>query len=39
MALSLAAMVASGESTLDDDECVAVSFPNFFATLAGLVSR
>lgn len=38
MALALAALVADGETALDDGECVAVSFPDFFATLAGLAN-
>jgi 3-phosphoshikimate 1-carboxyvinyltransferase len=33
MALSVAALGAEGDSTLLDSECVAVSFPEFFATL------
>jgi len=36
MALSIAALVTDGESTLDDFTCVAVSFPQFFATLAAI---
>jgi 3-phosphoshikimate 1-carboxyvinyltransferase len=39
MALATASLVADGESALDDRDCVAVSFPSFFATLAGLASR
>jgi 3-phosphoshikimate 1-carboxyvinyltransferase len=34
MALAVAAIVAEGDSVLDDDSCVAVSFPDFFPTLA-----
>jgi 3-phosphoshikimate 1-carboxyvinyltransferase len=33
MALSVAALGAEGDSTILDSECVAVSFPEFFATL------
>lgn len=39
MALALAALVAEGHSMLDDRDCVAVSFPDFFATIAELASR
>lgn len=37
MAFSVAALIASGESEIVDSECVSVSFPDFFATLASLV--
>jgi 3-phosphoshikimate 1-carboxyvinyltransferase len=37
MALAVAALVSDGDSTLDDFDCVAVSFPQFFAVLAALV--
>jgi 5-enolpyruvylshikimate-3-phosphate synthase len=33
----VAALVSDGDSTLDDFDCVAVSFPQFFAVLAALV--
>jgi len=36
MALSVAALGAEGETTVRDAECVAVSFPEFFATLERL---
>jgi 3-phosphoshikimate 1-carboxyvinyltransferase len=36
MSLAVAALVAEGDSALDDDACVAVSFPGFFAALDGL---
>ena len=39
MALAVAALTSSGHSTLDDGDCVAVSFPDFFATIADLASR
>ena len=39
MALALASLIADGETALDDNECVAVSFPHFFATLDGLAVR
>jgi 3-phosphoshikimate 1-carboxyvinyltransferase len=39
MAFSIAALVAEGESEIIDSECVAVSFPDFFARLASLVER
>ncbi|MFO7610287.1 MAG: 3-phosphoshikimate 1-carboxyvinyltransferase [Candidatus Krumholzibacteriia bacterium] len=38
MALAVAALVAAGESALDDPGCVAVSFPEFFPTLAALLA-
>lgn len=38
MALAVAALVAAGDSALDDPDCVAVSFPEFFPTLAGLLA-
>jgi len=37
MAMAVAALVSEGESTLDDFDCVAVSFPQFFATLATIL--
>jgi 3-phosphoshikimate 1-carboxyvinyltransferase len=39
MAFSIAALAAEGESEIIDSECVAVSFPDFFARLASLVER
>jgi 3-phosphoshikimate 1-carboxyvinyltransferase len=36
MSLAVAALVADGPVTLDDDGCVGISFPDFFATLARL---
>jgi len=39
MAMAIAALVAERDSTLDDDDCVAVSFPQFFPTLDGLLER
>jgi len=36
MAFSIAALVASGETTILDAECVAVSYPNFYETLTEL---
>ena len=39
MALSVAALVASGTTVLDDDTCVGVSYPNFFKTLDKLLNR
>lgn len=39
MAMAVAALVVAGESTLDDDECVAVSYPDFFADLARVVGE
>lgn len=39
MALAVAALVAAGDSALDDPDCVAVSFPGFFPTLADLLAE
>ena len=39
LAFSVAALVAEGESEIIDSECVAVSFPDFFARLESLVER
>ena len=36
MALSVAALGAEGDTVIGDADCVAVSFPEFFATLARL---
>jgi len=36
MALAVAALVASGPTTIEDADCVAVSYPNFFAQLQDL---
>ncbi len=36
MSLAVAALVADGPVTLDDDACVGISFPDFFAALARL---
>ena len=33
MALSIAALVANGETRIDNYECVSISYPNFFNTL------
>jgi 3-phosphoshikimate 1-carboxyvinyltransferase len=33
MSLSVAALVAAGEITINDVDCVATSFPNFFQLL------
>jgi len=37
MSLAVAALVAEAPVRLDDDACVAISFPDFFAALAGLM--
>ncbi len=39
MALAVAALIAAGDSALDDADCVAVSFPEFFPTLDDLLAR
>ncbi len=36
MAFSVAALVSSGETTIDHPECVAISYPNFYETLEEL---
>ena len=36
MALAVAALIADGQSQLDDDGCVAISFPDFFDRLGEL---
>ncbi|MFT5784527.1 MAG: 3-phosphoshikimate 1-carboxyvinyltransferase [Candidatus Krumholzibacteriia bacterium] len=38
MAMSIAALISEGECTLDDFECVAVSFPEFFTTIDKLIA-
>jgi 3-phosphoshikimate 1-carboxyvinyltransferase len=37
MAMTVAALVSKGHSRLDNDACVAVSYPRFFETLAALL--
>jgi 3-phosphoshikimate 1-carboxyvinyltransferase len=39
MAFSIAALIADGESEIIDSECVAVSFPDFFARLESFGER
>jgi 3-phosphoshikimate 1-carboxyvinyltransferase len=39
MALAVAALGADGDTTIRDADCVAVSFPDFFATLERLRGR
>jgi len=39
MAFSIASLLAEGESELDETDCVAVSFPEFFETLEAVVER
>jgi 3-phosphoshikimate 1-carboxyvinyltransferase len=39
MAFSVAALLAEGESELDDADCVSVSFPEFFTVLESVVER
>ncbi|HEX3282173.1 MAG TPA: 3-phosphoshikimate 1-carboxyvinyltransferase [Pyrinomonadaceae bacterium] len=38
MAFAVAALLADGESEISGSECVAVSFPNFFAVLESLIN-
>lgn len=39
MAFTIAALLAEGESELDDAECVSVSFPEFFKLLESVIER
>lgn len=39
MAFTIAALLAEGDSELDDPECVAVSFPDFFEVVESIVER
>ncbi len=39
MALTIAGLIAAGETKLDDPDCVAVSYPEFFNDLASLQGR
>jgi 5-enolpyruvylshikimate-3-phosphate synthase len=39
MALTVAALLASGDSEIDDIRCVGVSFPEFFELLDAVVER
>jgi 3-phosphoshikimate 1-carboxyvinyltransferase len=36
MAFSIAALVATGETTIRDAECVGISYPDFYQTLRKL---
>jgi 3-phosphoshikimate 1-carboxyvinyltransferase len=38
MAFSIAGLVADGQTTIDDAECVAISYPAFFETLRALTT-
>jgi 3-phosphoshikimate 1-carboxyvinyltransferase len=39
MAFTIAALLAEGESEIDETNCVGVSFPEFFETLESVVER
>lgn len=39
MAFSIAALLAEGDSEIEDTECVGVSFPEFFSLLESIVER
>jgi 3-phosphoshikimate 1-carboxyvinyltransferase len=39
MAFTIAALLADGESELDDAACVSVSFPEFFELLESVIER
>ena len=36
MSFAIAALVANGETTFDDEGCCVISYPNFFETLKAL---
>ena len=36
MAFSIAALIAEGETVIDDDLCVSVSYPGFYSDLSAL---
>jgi len=37
MAFTIAGLVANGETTLDNYECIDISFPEFFNTLRNII--
>ncbi len=37
MSMAVAALVTDGDVALDNDACVAISFPNFFVTLEAMI--
>ena len=39
MAFAIAGLLAAGETTIKDHECVDISFPGFFETLESVVKR
>jgi 3-phosphoshikimate 1-carboxyvinyltransferase len=39
MAFAIAALAATGKTTIRDSDCVAVSFPGFFTTLDRVIER
>ncbi|HXI62141.1 MAG TPA: hypothetical protein VNF70_05500, partial [Pyrinomonadaceae bacterium] len=39
MAFTVAALIAEGDSEIEDPDCVAVSFPEFFDLLDSVVQR
>ncbi len=39
MAFSVAGLVATGETTIHDSECVAISYPGFYEALKGLTEK
>lgn len=39
MSFAVAALIAGGETVLDDESCVRISYPSFFGDLQGLVRR
>ncbi|MFZ2082945.1 MAG: 3-phosphoshikimate 1-carboxyvinyltransferase, partial [Candidatus Sulfotelmatobacter sp.] len=39
MAFSIAALRAQGETLIRDSQCAAISYPEFFSALEGLVER
>lgn len=39
MSFAIAGLVASGETTFDDESCCVISYPNFFETLSSIVNQ
>ena len=37
MAFSIAGLLAEGETIIDNPECVAISYPNFYKDLEGIL--
>ena len=39
MSFAIAALVAQGETTFDDETCCVISYPNFFETLGSIINK